>query len=155
MSKLVQVGDFCPNPKCAHYGKRQTAEQKNILRYGRSKAGSQRFQCATCRQTFTETKGTLFYRRRESAEAIIQVLTLIAEGQRISSVTRATGHKEDTTLEWLREAAQHVAVIEKRLLATHRLSRGQLDGLWAFVSNKGEKKAMPKPRPPASSGARR
>ena len=78
----------------------------------------------------------------------------IAEGNRISSLTRTTGHKEDTILAWLKEAAEHVQAIEAVLMADYRITRGQLDGLWAYVGNKGEKKAVPKPTRPASSGAR-
>jgi hypothetical protein len=39
------------------------------------------------------------------------------------------------------------------LLAEHKIERGQLDGLWAYVRNKGKKKTTPKPKRPASSGA--
>ena len=154
MSQLARVGDFCPNSECADYGKPQTAQHKNILKFGRTKAGKQRYQCRRCGQTFTETKGTLFYRRRTPASEILKTLAQVAEAQRISSVTRTTGHKEDTVLEWLREAAQRVEAVEAVLMADYQISRGQLDGLWAYVGNKGEKKAIRKPTPPASSGAR-
>jgi transposase-like protein len=153
MSKLAHVGDFCPNSQCADYGKPQTARQKNIIRFGLTQAGRQRYQCQTCGQTFTETKGTLFYRRRTTADEILKTLAQVAEAQRISSVTRTTGHKEDTVLDWLREAAQHVEAIDDVLMADYQVSRGQLDGLWAYVGNKGEKKAIPKRKRPASSGA--
>jgi len=53
----------------------------------------------------------------------------VAEGNRISSLTRTTGHKEDTILEWLREAAQQIKAIEAVLMADCRIARGQLDGL--------------------------
>jgi transposase-like protein len=153
MSKLAHVGDFCPNSQCADYGKPQTAQQKNIIHFGLTRAGRQRYQCQTCGQTFTETKGTLFYRRRTSAEEILKTLAQVAEAQRISSVTRTTGHKEDTVLDWLREAAQQVEAIDDVLMADYQMSRGQLDGLWAYVGNKGEKKVIPKRKRPASSGA--
>ena len=153
MSKLVQVGDFCPNAHCADFGKPQSDRQKNILRYGLTQAGRQRYQCRTCGQTFTETKGTLFYRRRTPDEEILKTLAQVAAAQRISRVTRTTGHKEDTVLDWLREAAQQVEALDDVLMANYQLSRGQIDGLWAYVGNKGEKKAIPKPRPPARSGA--
>jgi hypothetical protein len=68
MSKLVYVGDFCPNSQCADYRKLQTGQQHNISKFGLTQAGRQRYQCRTCQQTFTETKGTLFYRRRTSVE---------------------------------------------------------------------------------------
>ena len=88
-------------------------------------------------------------------EEILKTLAQLAEGNRISSLTRTTGHKEDTLLEWLREAAEHVEAIEGVLMADYQITRGQLDGLWAYVGNKGEKMAMPKPKRRASSGAPR
>jgi len=154
MSKLVQPGEFCPNPDCADYGTPQTATARNIIKFGRARNGQQRYQCRSCRRTFTATKGTLFYRRQTPASDIIKALAQLAEGNRISSVSRTTGHKEDTILDWLREAATHVSQIEAELMADYRISRGQLDGLWAYVGNKGEKRPIPKPTRPASSGAR-
>jgi len=96
--------------------------------------------CKTCKATFTETKGTLFYRRRTPDEEIIDTLAHIAEGNRISSLARTKGHKEDTIIDWIREAGKHAEAIEEVLLAEYRLTRGQIDGLWAYVGNKGEKK---------------
>ena len=55
-------------------------------------------------------------------------------------MTRVKGFKEDTILAWLREAAQHVEAVEDVLLAEFQVERGQLDALWAYVGNKGEKK---------------
>ena len=153
MSELAKVGDFCPNEACADFGKRQGDHQRNLIKYGTSKAGRQRYRCTTCDGTFTETKGTLFYGKRTPATDIIRVLAMLAEGSRISSVARITGHKADTILAWLREAAHHVAAIESALLAAYRLSRGQLDGLWAYVGNKGEKNTIQKPMCPGNSGA--
>jgi transposase-like protein len=153
MAALTQVGTFCSNPACTAYGQVQDATHPNIIRFGVTKAGRQRYQCTTCRGTFTETKGTLFYRRRIGEAEILRTLAQIAEGSRISSVSRTTGHKEDTILAWLREAAQQVTAIEAVLLADYRVSRGQLDGLWAYVGNKGEKKTTLRQPKRASSGA--
>jgi transposase-like protein len=152
MAELTQVGAFCPNPECADYGQVAIDHPANIIRFGLSKAGHQRYRCKTCAQTFTETKGTLFYRRRATESEILEALAQIAEGSRISSVSRTTGHKEDTILAWLRAAAQQVAATEDVLLANYQVTRGQLDGLWAYVGNKGEKKTIPRPPKPASSG---
>ena len=140
MSEFAQVGDFCPNESCSDYGKLQSGEQHNINKFGKTKAGRQRYLCKTCGATFTETKGTLFYRRRTPEGEIIDALALVAEGNRISSLVRATGHTEDTIIDWIREAGQHAEAIEEVLLSEYRLTRGQIDGLWAYVGNKGEKK---------------
>jgi hypothetical protein len=82
-------------------------------------------------------------------------LALIAEGSRISSLTRVKGYKEDTILKWVRAAGQHADAMEDVLLASYPLKRGQLDSLWAYVGNKGEKKATRKPKRAANSGERR
>jgi transposase-like protein len=140
MTKFAQVGDFCPSKTCPDYGKRQSVQQHNIIKYGKTKIGRQRYKCNTCDATFTETKETIFYRRRTSEDEIIETLALIAEGNRISSLARAKGHKEDTIIDWIREAGQHAKAIEEVLLSEYDLTRGQIDGLWAYVGNKGEKK---------------
>jgi transposase-like protein len=140
MSQLAQVGDFCPNEDCPDCGKLQSDQQHNIIKFGKSKAGRQRYKCNTCGRMFTEIKGTLFYGRRTRADEILKTLAHIAEGNRISSLVRTQGHKEDTIIAWVREAGNHAEAIEEVLLADYRLTRGQIDGLWAYVGNKGEKK---------------
>jgi hypothetical protein len=65
---------------------------------------------------------------------------LLAEGSRISSLSRAKGFKEDTILAWLREAAQHAEELDAVLMKDFEVKRAQLDALWAYVRNKGEKK---------------
>lgn len=152
MSKFAQVGDFCPNKICADYGKLQSESQQNIIKFGKTDAGRQRFKCKTCGDTFTETKGTIFYRRHTPEDEIIETLAFIAEGNRISSLERVKGHKEETIIDWIEDAADHAEAIEEVLLAEHRIARGQLDGLWAYVRNKGEKKTTPRPRKAVSSG---
>ena len=149
MSNIAQVGDFCPYTDCPEYGN----VAQNIIKFGRTKAGQQRFRCVTCQRTFTATKGTLLYRRRTPAAEIFKTLHLVAEGNRVSSVTRSTGHKEDTVLEWLSAAADHVETLEKAQLAAYQIKRGQIDGLWSYVGNKGEKKPTRKRKARANSGA--
>jgi transposase-like protein len=141
MEKLVQTKDFCPNRACLDYGKLQSDQAKpNLKKLGKTKRGVQRYQCKTCRKTFTETTGTIFFRKHAQADEILEVLALLAEGNRISAITRVKGIKEDTILRWLREAAQHAKELDQVLLKDFRLKRAQIDGLWTFVQNKGEKK---------------
>lgn len=143
VTDFAHVGDFCPNEGCLEYGKLQSDQQRNIKKAGKTKRGRQRYRCKTCDRTFTETKGTVFYRRRTPESEIIGTLELIAEGVRVSSLARAKRHKEDTILDWIRVAAQHAETVEEVLLAEYQLDRGQLDALWSYVGNKGEKKGYP------------
>jgi hypothetical protein len=64
----------------------------------------------------------------------------LAEGSRISSLSRVKGFKEDTILAWLRAAAQQSEQVEEVLMADFRVERAQLDALWSYVGNKGEKR---------------
>lgn len=142
MSELVKVGDFCPNDQCSDYGKYQSGDQRNIIKFGKTQAGKQRYYCKSCKETFTETKGTILYRRRVDESEIIESLILLAEGVRISSIARAKGHTEDTILDWLRAAAEHAGEIEEILMKDHHIQRGQIDALWSYVGHKGAKKTI-------------
>jgi transposase-like protein len=153
-TQIVHVGAFCPNRLCAHYGKVQDTKTRNIKKSGRTRAGRQRYQCKGCGQTFTETFGTLFYRRRAPEREILESLALIAEGVRISSIARGKGHKEDTILDWLEQAAAHAEAIEEVLLKAYKIERGQIDGLWSYVKNRGSKKTTRRPMKAAPSGDR-
>jgi transposase-like protein len=149
---LVSAGTFCPNEECQFYAK---VDEGNLIKYGRSKQGVQRYQCKSCATTFAATRGTLFYRKHAPVKDILESLALVAEGVRISSLSRAKGFKEDTILRWLREAASHAEAVEDVLLADYELSKAQVDGLWAYVGNKGQKGAMKRARTAGSSGAAR
>lgn len=141
MEKLARPGEFCPNSACPAYGKLQCEQaQPNLKKIGKTPRGVQRYQCKTCGKTFTETTGTLFFHKHTQAEVILEVLALLAEGNRISTLTRVKGIKEDTILSWLREAARHSAEVDEVLMKDFRIQRAQLDGLWSYVQNKGEKK---------------
>lgn len=138
MSTLVPVGCFCPNPECADYG---LTDGNPIIRYGNTKAGRQRFQCKTCQKTFNERKGTLLYQRKTEEKDILECLALLAEGSRISSISRAKGIKEDTILSFLRQAADHAAQIEALLLNDYRIRQAEIDGLWTYVGRKKAKQS--------------
>ena len=126
MEKFATPGDFCPNETCTHFGKLQNGQQQNIEKIGKTKNGIQRFQCRICKGTFTETRGTNFYRRRTSEHESLETLAFLAEGSRISSLSRVKGFKEDTILAWLRHAAQHSEQLEELLYV-------QMVKLYTFV----------------------
>ena len=151
-NELAQVGQFCPNEQCELYGQIEAAQ---VIRFGKTRNGTQRYRCKGCGQTFTETYGTVFYRRQASRETILETLALLAEGVRISSLSRAKGIKEDTILDWLRAAARQAEAVEEALLKDYRISPAQIDALWTYVGHKGHKGGAPKATSRASSGAGR
>jgi len=147
---LVHPGSFCSNASCSAYAQ---VDLDNIRKYGRTPGGLQRYQCSICRRTFVETIGTVFYGRRRPQETIIECLALLAERNSLAAIQRVKGVKQETVMAWLPLAAASVERIEALLLANYKLSRALLDAMWAYVGNKGEKGAMPKPTSVAASGA--
>ena len=107
-SRLVSPGSFCRNRDCPDYGK---VDHGNIIKFGRTGKGTQRYRCKTCGKTFVETKGTVFYGRHHFRETILECPALLAERNSLAAIHRVKGSKEETVLDRLREAARHVAGI--------------------------------------------
>ena len=153
MDHLAAAGTICLNEACDEYGQ---AGHGNLVKFGMTRGGAQRYRCKRCGMTFVPTKGTVFYRRRTPHQDILESLVLLAEGSRISSIARTKGVKADTVLGWLREAAAHAERVEDRLLQDYQLSRAQVDGLWTYVGRKDQKGGrLTPPTRQASTGARR
>lgn len=148
--QLAEVGQFCPNEACGCY---EDLRHAHIIRYGKTSKGMQRYRCQHCGSTFVETKGTLFYGKQSPRRDILEALAMLAEGMRISSISRVKGFKEDTILGWLREAAEHVEEVEAVLMHDYQVGQAQIDGLWAYVGHKGQKRGVPHATSRANSGA--
>jgi transposase-like protein len=148
-NRLVLAGSFCWNRDCPDYG---LADQGNITKYGRTGKGTQRLKCTTCERVFVENKGTVFYGLHRSQREILECLAMLAERNSLAAIHRIKGIKEETILDWLPKAANHVEEIEALLLANYPLTRVQFDAMWTYVGHKGEKADVPKNQIEAASG---
>jgi hypothetical protein len=82
MERFAKPGDFCPNKACPDFGKLQDGQSKqNNIKSGHTKRGVQRYQCKTCGKTFTESTGTLFFRKRTPEHEILETLVLFGRRQ--------------------------------------------------------------------------
>jgi len=140
-NRLALAGSFCWNRECPDYGK---TNHGNIVRYGRTGKGTQRLKCTTCERVFVANKGTVFYGRHHSPKEILECLAMLAERNSLAAIHRIKGIKEETVVDWLLEAANHVEEIEAILLTNYHLTRVQLDAMWTYVGHKGEKVVIPK-----------
>jgi transposase-like protein len=148
-NRLVLAGSFCWNKDCPDYG---LADNGNIVKYGRTGKGTQRLKCTTCDRVFVENKGTVFYGRHHSPREISECLAMLAERNSLAAIHRIKGIKEETIMDWLCKAANHVEEIEALLLANYPLTRVQFDAMWTYVGHKGEKADAPKNQIEAHSG---
>ena len=110
---LAEAGSYCPNKDCSAYGK---VKAGNIIKYGKSPQGRQRYQCKVCQKVFNEHVGTLFYGKRTAVKDIVESLAMVAEGMGIRAAARVKGIKHDTLSAWLREAGGQAQQVEEVLL---------------------------------------
>ena len=85
---------FCHNPDCPARGK---VGKGNIGVHSRKQ---HRYICHECKTTFTQSKGTLFYRLRYSCDVVTQVITLLAYGCPLQAIVAAFGIDERTVASW-------------------------------------------------------
>jgi transposase-like protein len=103
---------LCMNEACEEYQK----GAGYVITYGKTEQGIQRYRCMACKKTFTETKGTVFYRLRHSEEEIRECVALVGERKSFASIHRMKGIKEETVCHWIERIDAHVKHLEGFLL---------------------------------------
>ena len=134
--QIAEIGTFCLNEACKDYKK---VMPDNVIKYGQTEKGVQRYRCKTCKRTFTQTKGTMFYRLRHSQEEVIECMELVGERMSLAAIHRTKGIKEETVDSWLEKAKSQVKQVEEYFVVPYKLNRIQADALWSFVGYKVEK----------------
>jgi len=134
--QLAEIGTFCLNEACENY-KRFIPE--NVVKYGQTEKGIQRYRCKTCKKTFTATKGTMFYRLRHSEEEVVECIAMVGDRNSLAAIHRIKGIKEETICSWIEKAEVQVKQVEEHLIVPYKLSRIQADALWTFIGYKGKK----------------
>jgi len=133
--QIATIGSFCLNETCEDYNK---INRGNVIKSGKTDTGIQRYFCKTCKKTFTETKGTMFYRCRHTEDEIVECISMLGDRNSLAAIHRIKVIKEETVMNWLEKASTHVEQFE-HIVRERKLSRVQLDALWTYVGHKGEK----------------
>ena len=110
---------FCHNPDCPASGK---VGQGNIGVHSRQ---SHRYICHECKTTFSQSKGTVFYRLRYPVEVVTRVITLLAYGCPLQAIVAAFGIDEPTVGSWQQRAGVHCEQVHQHLVE-HRRDLGQV-----------------------------
>ena len=107
---------FCPNIECPARGQ---IGKGNITIHSQK---DQRYICNECEQTFTTTKGTIFYRLHTEPKTVLLVIALLANGCSIQAVVHAFGLDERTVRDWWHRAGKHCQKFHE-----HKVEQAQLD----------------------------
>jgi transposase-like protein len=111
---------FCPNIDCVARGQQGKG---NISSHS---VKEKRYVCAECGQTFSATKGTIFYRLRTEAATVMLVLVLIAYGCPVPAIVRAFGFDERTVRDWCQRAGVHCQSLHEHLVEKSQLDLQQV-----------------------------
>ena len=102
-------------------------------KFGRDRDGNQRWQCQTCRKTFSERPTRLLGSMRLDIAKAVQVLQLLVEGMGVRAAMRVTGVNRTTILELLALMGERC----EKMLAdrVHQLPVRdvQCDEVWGYV----------------------
>ena len=108
-------------------------DQPKAHKHGQTSKGSQRFRCANCRRTFTDTFDTLYYRRQVTPEQVETILQAHAEGSSLRGISRM-GHRAYGTVVSLVRAASHKAQqVHNQEVQTVESEEIVADEMWSFV----------------------
>jgi transposase-like protein len=105
---------FCHNPDCPARGKTDCG---NIGIHSRKE---RRYICHVCGKTFTESKGTVFYRLRYPSDFVVQMITLLAYGCPVPAIVAAFSLDERTVASWQRRSGNHCQQIHEHLVQQPR-----------------------------------
>lgn len=107
---------FCPNIECPARGQ---IGKGNISIHSQKE---KRYICDVCGETFTTTKGTIFYRLRTEPKTVLLVIGLLAYGCPIQAIVQSFGLDERTVRDWWQRAGKHCQRVHE-----HKVEQAQLD----------------------------
>jgi IS1 family transposase len=134
MRKPKDWGQPCPNPACPHYRRRQQGPVSAIAT-SLTQSGKRRiFRCHTCTTPVSETRETVFFALRTSAEKVMMALKMRLVRVDLAGIGFVLGVTEATVLAWRRRVAQQAEAINHHLRRHLPVTHGQLDELGNVIA---------------------
>ena len=101
---------FCPNMDCPARGQ---SGKGNIHVHSQK---DERYVCEVCGQTFTTSKGTIFYRLHTDPTIVMYVIVLLAYGCPVQAIVKAFGLDERTVSDWHERAGRHCQSVHEHFV---------------------------------------
>ena len=133
MRKARKLDIACPNQKCRCFNK---IGLRNIIRKGKQKNGTIRYQCTDCKRTFARTINTPFFHKHLSKKEIIYICKLLSEKTSFRAIARITNHHRDTICSIANEVARHCKKFNEFFITELKLTPIEVDEMWSFVKKK-------------------
>ncbi len=126
----------CLNSRCADFGRRGAGNLTVTGRLGKYRQ-YRLLYCRTCRDRFSERKGTPLYRAHLPEDQVASILEHITEGCGVLQTARLVKVHPDTVSRYTRAAGEQAAAAHDELVARSPATREiQMDEAWSFVAKK-------------------
>lgn len=127
-------GYACSNRGCKDYGVRGKDNIRLERRYGKNSVALLR--CRTCKETFSENRGTPFFRLRMRYDRLYLILTLLVECGSIRGTARALHASKKTVERVVEVAGKHMKEFNDIMLRDLKMNQAQCDEFWTYVRSK-------------------
>ena len=102
-------------------------------KHGKMPNGHQRYFCQECKQSFSESFDTLYYRRQLKPEEVHTILQSHCEGSSLRGVARISGRAYGTVVHLVRAASQKALLIHNAFVQQVETIAITADELWSFT----------------------
>jgi len=126
----------CLNSRCPDFGRRDAGNLTVTGRLGKSRQ-YRLLSCRSCRDRFSERKGTPLYRAHLPEDKVASILEHITEGCGVLKTARLLKVHPDTVSRYTRAAGEQARAAHDELVARSPATREiQMDEAWSFVAKK-------------------
>jgi transposase-like protein len=133
MRKARKLDVACPNRECRAFNK---IGLRNVIRKGKQKNGTIRYQCTDCKRTFARTINTPFFRKHLKKKEIVRICKMLSEKSTYRAIARMTDHHLDTVRAIADVVAQHCKKFNEYFITELQLTPIEVDEMWSFVKKK-------------------
>jgi transposase-like protein/IS1 family transposase len=114
--------------------------QNEARKFGRDRAGNQRYQCQACRKTFSDRPARPLDEMRLPLDKALFCLQLLTEGNSIRATVRISGVAKDTVIALLVCVGEKCEIFLRERLQSVEAKDVQGDEIWGFVGMKEKTK---------------
>lgn len=125
---------------CNDYGVKGRGNIRLERRYGKNKVALLR--CRTCKKTFSENRGTPFFRLRLPYEKVYRILTSLVRCGSIRGTADVVNVSKNTVERILKLAGKHTKEFNDFMLRNLQMNQVQCDEFWTYIRSKRGSKVV-------------
>lgn len=120
----------CQNHHCAYFEK---DPGQDIIKWGKTRKGYQKYLCHHCMKVFVETKNTHLYRKQISKSDINIIYRLLSEKHSNRTIEKRTGHHRNTIGNLLKKLLDNPDRAGRIVFLSMKISKSEIDNMWATI----------------------